>query len=110
MGSIWTLGLALICAVIVYRAARPRPAFVIKVAGGRAVVSTGTVTPTFVRDVAEICARNQVDQAHVRGVVKGGRIVLDFSASLSPGCRQQIRNVWSTTGWKAPVAGGRRKP
>ncbi len=104
MGSVLTLLLVVAGAAVVYRAARPRPVFVIEVDAGRSSITTGSVTASFARDVAEICARNQVEHARVRGVVQGKRIVLVFSSSIPPGCRQQIRNMWSVTGWKAPLA------
>ncbi len=104
MGTGLILVMVAACAYIIYQAARPRDVFRIEVEGGRATIAAGVVLPAFARDVAEICARNQVNRASVRGVVQGKRIVLVFSSSLGPACRQQIRNVWTSTGWKPPLS------
>ena len=81
--------------------ARPRAAFVVQVVRGEARVVQGTVTPAFVQEVREVCTRNQVNDGEVRGVTKDGRIALEFSATMPPPCRQQLRNIWLMSGWSA---------
>jgi hypothetical protein len=81
--------------------ARPRPAFVVQVVRGQAQVVRGIVTPAFVQEVREACARNQVSDGVVRGVTKNGRIALEFSDGMPPPCRQQLRNLWLMSGWSA---------
>jgi hypothetical protein len=78
-----------------------RPAFVVKIARGEPRVVRGPVTRAFLQEVREVCTRYGVDAGRVRGVVKYGRISLEFSDSMPPQCRQQLRNVWVLTGWSA---------
>ena len=84
-----------------WSAARPRAAFVVRIARGEPRVLRGTVTSSFVQEVREICGRNKVDHGEVRGVPKDGRIALEFSDGIPPPCRQQLRNLWFMSGWSA---------
>ena len=92
-----------------YSVGRPRPAFVIRITAGVPSVARGTVTPAFIAEIAEVCRRHRVQSGTVSGVVQDRRIALAFSGDLSSPCRQQLRNLWSISGWSAcPVNPPRR--
>ncbi len=78
-----------------------RPAFVVKIARGEPRVVKGTVTGAFLQEAREVCGRHGVEDGRVRGVVKDGRIALEFSDNMPAPCRQQLRNVWVLSGWSA---------
>jgi Protein of unknown function (DUF3634) len=88
----------------IWSAARPRPAFVVRIASGVPRVARGTVAGAFLSDVGDVCRRHGVRDGAVLGVVKEGRIALEFSGDISAPCRQQLRNVWSISGWSAGPA------
>jgi hypothetical protein len=102
------LGLAAIVAYALWFALRSRPAFVIKIKGGSPRVAHGTVTRGFAREVGDICAQHRVKSGLVKGVARGGRISLEFSRAIPPGCRQQLRNLWAISGWPAQPRAARR--
>jgi hypothetical protein len=79
--------------------ARPRAAFEVRIVGGEPRVLRGTVTRGFLQQLREVCGRNEVDKGVVRGVVKDGRIALEFSDGMPAPCRQQLRNLWLMSGW-----------
>jgi Protein of unknown function (DUF3634) len=81
--------------------ARPRAAFVVRIANGTPHVAHGTVTQAFLQEMREVCGRNQVKNGVVRGVVKDRRIALEFSDGMPAPCRQQLRNLWLMSGWSA---------
>jgi Protein of unknown function (DUF3634) len=93
------LGLVALIAWVLWRTLGPRTAFVVRVEEGAARVESGTVTPAFVQEISETCQRNRVTDGRVRGVIRDGRIVLKFSAGIPLPCQQQLRNLWSISGW-----------
>ncbi len=95
--------IALIAAILwaLWSASRARAAFVLKIAHGEPQVGQGRVTPAFMQEAREVCERHGVEDGWVRGVVKDGRIALEFSESMPAQCRQQLRNVWVLSGWSA---------
>ena len=99
--SILTVALAAGLIWAVYSVARPRPAFIIKIESGAPRVARGTVTPAFVAEVAEVCRRHGVQHGTVTGVVNDRRIALAFSGDIPRTAGQQLRNVWSISGWSA---------
>jgi hypothetical protein len=101
LSTVLTTGLAALVIWALYSAVRPRAAFVIRVRAGVPRVVRGTVKPAFVAEVAEVCRRHNVQEAAVSGVKRDNRIALAFSGSISESCRQQLRNVWSLSGWSA---------
>jgi hypothetical protein len=86
---------------VLYSVSRPRPAFVVRVKSGVPRVTRGTVTPAFVAEVAEVCRRHGVQDATITGVVNQRQIALAFSRGVTPNCAQQLRNIWSVSGWSA---------
>jgi Protein of unknown function (DUF3634) len=99
-----TLLLLALCAAILWAlwsATRGRAAFVLKIARGEPRVVRGTVTAAFIQEAREVCGRHGVEDGFVQGVVRDGRIALEFSDSMPAQCRQQLRNVWVLSGWSA---------
>jgi len=95
------LVLVALSAWALWSASRPRSAFVIRIEGGVPRVAGGTVTRAFLQHVGQACGRHGVSHAVVRGVVRGQRIALVFSAGMPEPCRQQLRNLWGLSGWSA---------
>ena len=93
------LGLAALAAWALWTALRPRSAFVVRIKGGVPRVVRGTVTRSFLQQIAETCGRHGVSHGVVRGVVKGRRITLAFTEGMPPPCQQQLRNLWALSGW-----------
>jgi hypothetical protein len=102
VAQILTLGLAAVAIWALWSASRPRPAFVIRIAGGTPQVARGRVPREFLQDVAQTCGRHGVSDAVVRGLVQNERIALAFSGRIPQACRQQLRNLWGLSGWSAP--------
>jgi hypothetical protein len=98
---LFTVALAALILWALYSVARPRPAFVIRISSGLPRVARGTVPPAFVAEVAEVCRRHRVQNATVAGLAHDRRIALAFSGDISPTCGQQLRNLWSISGWAA---------
>jgi Protein of unknown function (DUF3634) len=96
-----TGALTALIAWALYSVARPRPAFVIQIESSVPRVAKGTVTPAFVAEVAEVCRRHGIQTGTVTGIVKDRRIALAFSGDISATCGQQLRNLWSLSGWSA---------
>jgi hypothetical protein len=105
-GELFTKGVILGAGAFViwalWRAAKPRPLFVVRLASGRAAPVSGRVTTAFLQRVAEVAAANQIEQAVIRGFAHGPLIRLHFSSEMSDASRQQLRNWWATHGWGAP--------
>jgi hypothetical protein len=80
---------------------RPRAAFVVQIERGLPRAVQGTVTPAFLQEVREVCGRHGVQDGFVRGVASDRRIRLEFSAGMPATCQQQLRNLWSLSGWSA---------
>jgi Protein of unknown function (DUF3634) len=93
------LGLVALAAWGLWSVCRPRSAFVVRIEGGVPRVAKGTVTQAFAHQIGETCSRHHVGTGVVRGVIKGRRIALSFSRGIPPTCRQQLRNLWTLTGW-----------
>ena len=102
------LGLAALVAWALWLALRPRPAFVVRIKGGVLRVTRGTVTRSFLHQIAETCSRHGVSHGVVRGVVKGRRITLAFTGRMPPACQQQLRNLWALSGWSVGPRLGQR--
>jgi hypothetical protein len=102
------LGLVALIAWVLWHFLRPRAAFVVRIEDGKPRVERGTVTPAFLHEIDDTCRRNQVARGLVRGVLRDGRIVLEFSAEIPSSCQQQLRNLWSISGWSAQARGSRR--
>jgi hypothetical protein len=101
MGLFLQLGLLVLVAWGLWSVFQPRCAFVVRIKDGKPKVARGTVTQAFLHQIGEMSSRHHVEQGVVRGVVKGGRIALIFSRGIPPAYRQQLRNLWTLTGWSA---------
>lgn len=77
----------------------PPAVFVIRIRDGSPVVTRGKVTEAFLRVIAEACRELAVSSGEVRGVQRGKRVTLRFSASLPSGFCQRLRNWWALSGW-----------
>ena len=82
--------------------ARPAAVFVVRVRDGRAEATRGKATDAFLAVVAEVFAEFQIARGEVRGVRRGRRIALGFSANVPPAACQRLRNWWGMSGWAAP--------
>ena len=78
---------------------RPRAAFVVRIKHGVPRVARGTVTRSFLQEIADTCSRHGVSHGVIRGVVKERRITLAFQNGMPPACQQQLRNLWAISGW-----------
>src|SRR4051812_25246225 len=92
------LTLTLVAVVVWFAAGPGRSVFVVKVIDGEPRTTRGTVTAGFLAAVREACERHGVRSGTVRGMPKGRRISLRFSA-FPPAGQQQLRNWWATSGW-----------
>jgi hypothetical protein len=108
MGPFLQLGLLVLVAWGLWSVCQPRCAFVVRIKDGKPKVAKGTVTQAFLHQIGELFSRHHVEQGVVRGVVKSGRIALTFSGGIPPACRQQLRNLWTLTGWTAGPGPKRR--
>jgi hypothetical protein len=69
----------------------PKPVFKIRVAKGSVRVTKGKVTA----EAAEILHQWKISRGWIGAVKRGRRLTLVFSHSVPPGCRQQLRNLWT---------------
>jgi hypothetical protein len=92
------LGYVVLLAVaggIIWAVWRGRADFVIRIADGQPQAAQGKVAGAFLKDLQEICERQGITQGRIRGVRSGRSVSLEFSRTIPPNCRQQIRNVWT---------------
>jgi hypothetical protein len=68
--------------------------FRVRISRGSLKLIRGKVTRDSLSQLKPICAEWQIKRGWIGGVRRGGRLQLDFSRSVPPGCRQQIRNIW----------------
>jgi hypothetical protein len=90
----------LVVAVVVgglWKALSPPPVFKIRVAKGSLRVTRGKVTADFQQQAREIFDQWRISRGWFGAVRRGKRLTLVFSHSVPPGCRQQLRNVWTNT-------------
>ena len=80
---------------------KPPAVFVVRVRGGIAEATRGTVTGAFLVAVADVCREFGLHSAEVRGVAHGRRIALRFSSNVPAPARQRLRNWWAMSGWSA---------
>jgi hypothetical protein len=97
---LFTIALTALVLWAIWSAVRPRPVFEVRISEGTPRIARGTVASAFVQEVGEVCRRHGVRDGAVRGVAQeSGRISLTFSGDMPPSCRQQLRNIWSLSGW-----------
>ncbi|HET6325326.1 MAG TPA: DUF3634 family protein [Planctomycetaceae bacterium] len=73
----------------------PKPVFKIRVAKGSVRVTRGKVTADFQQQAREIFDQWRISRGWFAGVRRGKRLTLVFSHTVPPGCRQQLRNLWT---------------
>jgi Protein of unknown function (DUF3634) len=78
-----------------WKAFSPRPVFKIRFARGSLRVTQGKVTADFQQQAREIFDQWRISRGWVAAVRRGKRPTLVFSHSVPPGCRQQLRNLWT---------------
>ena len=103
-GEWWPQLLALGVIVAAAWIALPRCAFVIQIAQGIPKAVRGKVTAAFLEQVREVCEQHGVRRGMVRGLIRGRRIALGFSASIPLAGQQRLRNWWANWGWSAKPA------
>ncbi|HEX5270929.1 MAG TPA: DUF3634 family protein [Gemmataceae bacterium] len=84
-----------------WRAAQGRAVFLIQITDGEPHAVAGTVTAAFLARVREVTAGYGVRSGQVRGLARGTRIRLEFSRHIPEAVRQQLRNWWVLSGWRA---------
>jgi hypothetical protein len=89
-------------AAAVWFSVKPEAVFVVRVRGGVAAATHGTVTAAFLAAVEDVCREFRIANAELRGVARGRRIALRFSAPFPAAARQRLRNWWAVSGWPAP--------
>lgn len=92
IGCLITLGVLAVSLAITWR---KRVAFEIRIADGKALLKRGRPRASFLSDVAEIAARNEIRAGSVRGIGSGRTMRLKFSKTISEPAKQQMRNAWS---------------
>src|SRR5205823_14121653 len=104
-GEWWAQLLALgVIVAAAWIALQPRCAFVIQIAQGIPKAVRGKVTAALLEQVREVCEQHSVRQGMVRGLVRGRRIALVFSASIPPVGQQLLRTWWANWGSSAKPA------
>jgi hypothetical protein len=72
----------------------PRPAFVVELKEGKALVKRGKVQSRFLRSCEQIAADCAVREGTIRGIRRGRGISLAFSRALPESTHQRFRNAW----------------
>lgn len=73
----------------------PPLVFKIRITNGTLRVTKGKVGHGCLQEFGEIVRREEIPRGWIGGVKRGRRLTLVFSRSIPPGCRQQIRNLWT---------------
>lgn len=82
------------CVALGWFFVRAPTVFVIKVRQGIPRVIRGRATNSVVQAIQEICEQNLVTKGTITATQMGPRkLRLRFTADISPGCQQQIRNL-----------------
>jgi hypothetical protein len=101
VSELYLLLLASVALVVAGFVSRPPTVFTVDIRHGLARTRRGTVTDAFLSVVTDICREFDVTTADIRGVARGSRIALQFSASVPESARQRFRNWWAMSGWSA---------
>lgn len=94
------LGEFLILALVAgaaWAALSPKPVFKIRVAKGSLRVTCGQVTAELQQQAAEIFEQWKIRRGWIAGMRRSRGLQLTFSHSVPPGCRQQLRNLWTNS-------------
>jgi hypothetical protein len=71
-----------------------RPAFVVDLKDGKAVLRRGTVHPRFLRSCEEIAADSGIPRGRIQGIRRGHGVSLGFSREIPDSAHQRLRNAW----------------
>ncbi len=83
------------CLWLAWYALAPKPVFKVRFAKGALRVTRGKVTANFEQQIGEIFEQWQIRRGWIAAVQRGPQRTLVFSRSVPPGCRQQLRNLWT---------------
>jgi hypothetical protein len=83
---------------VLWWAFQPRYVFIVRIQSGRPRVIRGKVTAAFLDAVDDVCTQHHVQSGAVRGVERGRRTSLAFSAGIPKACQQRLRNLWVLQG------------
>lgn len=86
------IGVAIVAILLFFVA---KPSAVIEMRGGKASARKGKVSPKFLQDCEEICARYQISEARISVYAAAGRQSLRFSSQIPSECHQKFRNLWN---------------
>jgi hypothetical protein len=81
-------------AAIAWRICQPQYVFLVRIENGEPRAARGKVAAAFLDEIRDVCGRHQVRRGWLGAVAKGRRTGLNFSNSIPPHCRQQLRNMW----------------
>jgi hypothetical protein len=93
--------LAIAAVAVWWVVAIPSAVFVVRVREGKPASTAGKVTDAFLATIAEVFHEFNLSQGEIRGVARGERIALWFSAGIPPAACQRLRNWWNLSGWTA---------
>ena len=94
MDQIFNIALVGLVVVAIYLALQPRYLFVVRIQDGVARLAKGKLTKMFLDEVALVCADARIMRGWIGGLQRGKRVVLAFSRTIPPSCRQRLRNLW----------------
>jgi hypothetical protein len=95
MGALQSIVILAILVAVAWFVLSPNFVFRIRISDGSLRLTRGTVRRDFVEQLSAICREWNIQRGWIGGVRRGQRLTLIFSRSVPPGCRQQIRNLWT---------------
>jgi hypothetical protein len=95
MGALQSIVIVAILVAVAWFVLAPDFAFRIRISKGSLRLAKGTVPRDFLDQASAICRQWNIKRGWIGGVRRERRVTLVFSRSVPPGCRQQIRNLWT---------------
>ena len=89
-----TVLIALLVIGIVAFLMRPRPTFVVDIKDSKAVVRSGKVPASFLRDCEAILSLYEISEGRIKAKAAGSRVLFSFSSSIPHQYHQNFRNAW----------------
>jgi hypothetical protein len=86
-----------ILAAVAWFVLSPQFVFRIRISAGCLRLTQGKLTHDLLAQLTAICREWDIKRGWIGGVRRGRRLTLLFSRSVPPGCRQQIRNLWTNS-------------
>lgn len=84
-----------------WRSGWPPRLFLVRLDRGAPRVAAGTVTAAFLQRLGEVAKEHGIAAGWVAGVARGPHTGLEFSRHFPESARQQLRNWWAVSGWRA---------